>query len=146
MTRTKTFAIGECLVHSWDDHRILETEFADGLSVTAAANDDPDSIARAYELGYNGDTWEMSKAHEVAHTLPDVARGYQYSRVLRGVAVRATGGSKEDVISPEASDFEEGLCLSFQRWCNLGILTPTLVQSDLDLDALKAELRSMTSG
>lgn len=144
MSRPNVIVIGECRIDIWHDHHILATVFSDGLSVTAAANDDPDSVERAATLGY-GSTWEMSRDHELLHSLVDVARGYAYSRVLRGVAVRDAGGRKEDVITAAASDEEEGLILDLQRWLNTQILTPRLVQSDLDLDALAAELRSMTS-
>jgi hypothetical protein len=145
VTRPTSFQIGECRVDIWAEHKILATVFEDGLSVTAAANDDADSVALAATLGYCS-TWEMSRAHEIAHTLLDVARGYPYSRVLRGVAVREAGGSKEDVITAAASDFEEGLCMDFQRFVMLGIMTPRLVESELDLEGLKGQLLEMTCG
>jgi hypothetical protein len=143
MTEPRVLTIGECEIRVWPAY--LETVWADGLKVPAAANDDAESIARAHELGYSGDTWRMSLEHELSHTLLDVARGYPYSRVLRGVAVREAGGSKEDVISRDASDYEEGLVLDVQRWVQLGILTPRLVESELDLEGLKGQLLEMTT-
>lgn len=148
MTRPKVITIGECRVDIWHDHHILATVFSDGLSVPAAANDDPDSMERAASLGYS-DTWTMSLHHELSHTLLAVARGKPYSPVLRGVAVRESGGNKEDVISQFDSNTEEGLVLEFQSYVMTGVCPPYLwwwaKDYNVDLDALAADLRSMTA-
>ena len=143
MTEPRIITIGECEIRIFSNW--METVFKDGLSVPAAANDDPDSVARAHDLGYEGDTWRMSMAHEIAHSLICRAQGQDYSYVLRGVAIREAGGDKQAIISHAESDAEESLVLDFQRYAQLGILTPRLVQSGLDLDALAAELREKTA-
>lgn len=148
MTLPRVIKLGEVEIDIWDEHRLLATVFPDGLSVTAAANDDPDSVARAHDLGYAGDCWEMSKAHELAHHILSCAQGRPYSRVLRGVAVREAGGKKDAIISQQESDFEEQMVLEFQRYVMTAVKSRELrlwaADEDLDLDALAAQLRSMT--
>ena len=65
--------------------RYLETRFFDGTSVPALAEDTPENVARAAELGYTGEdpVWEMTRDHDLWHSwlaAPDV------SPVLWGLA------------------------------------------------------------
>ena len=146
MTEPTVHVIGECTVRIFPDW--METVFKDGLSVPAAANDDPDSLERAAALGYSS-TWEMSKSHEIAHSLLMVALGHEFSPVLRGVAVRESGGNKDDIVAPKLSNLEEALVMDFQRFVQTGVASSYLLAYKrtygLDLDALAAELRRLTA-
>jgi hypothetical protein len=116
------------------------------LKVPAAANYDQQSVDRAIALGYAGDTWAMSKDHEILHSLIAEQRGEDYSRVLFGVAYREIGGDKERIVSPLASWQEESLVLSVQKYVRLGVVDVLLETSGLDLEALKARLQEITGG
>jgi hypothetical protein len=133
---------GGAWVELW--HNCLFTVFADGLQVSAAANYDEASKQMADDLGYGGDTWQMSKEHELSHHIVAMLQGHPYSRVLRGVAVRAAGGDKETVISAADSAEEEALVLDFQRFYRRGISSPRLESSGIDLETAAALLRRAT--
>lgn len=150
MTEPRIIQIGECEIRIWEDAQVLETRFEDGLKVPAAPNYDEQSLATAAALGYGSDTWMLSKQHEISHSLLMISLGYPYSRVLRGVAVRAAGGSKEDVVSQVNSIWEEDLVLQFQCYVQTGVISNSLADYrdtfGLDLDALKVRLREMSDG
>lgn len=140
MSDPRTVQIGACTVELWSDFLRTVLRF----EVPAAGNDDADSIRRAWELGYGGNTWHMSRDHELLHSLIAEQRGEPYSRVLLGVGVRAAGGCKEDIISQVESDDEEALVLDVQRWILTGVSSPRLVWSRLDLERLKQRLGEIT--
>lgn len=142
MSEPRTFQIGAATVELWPD--FLRTVFR--IEVPAAGNDDAASIARAWELGYAGNTWAMSRDHELLHSLIAEQRGTPHSRVLLGVAVRAAGGDKGAIVSQEESDEEEALVLDMQRWIQTGVSSRRLAQSGLDLHALVGRLRELTHG
>jgi hypothetical protein len=140
MSEPRTIQIGAAEVRIFDAY--LETAFI--LKVPAAANYDQESVDRALALGYQGSTWEMSRDHEILHSLIAEQRGKQFSPVLFGVAYRSIGGDKERIVSPASSFREEGLVLSVQRYVRLGVVDVLLEQSGLDLEALKARLQEIT--
>ena len=62
------------------------TRFADGLTLTAAPNGDPDSRARAFLLGYGQGADElarMCREHELLHTWLAARQGLAHSPALR---------------------------------------------------------------
>lgn len=142
VTDPRIHHLGAAELHIWPDY--METRYV--LSVPAAGNDDAESIRRAWELGYAGDTFAMSRDHELLHSLIADQRGMPWSAVLLGVAVRAAGGDKGMVISREDSDEEEALVIDVQRWIQTGVSSPRLAASGLDLHALVARLREVTHG
>lgn len=147
MTEPRIHHIGSCVVRIWPAY--LETVFEDGLKVPAAANYDEQSLATAAALGYGTDTWALSRDHELAHSLLMTAIGYQHSLVLRGVALRAAGGRKEDYVTPVQSAWEEGLVIGFQEYVQTGRTSTRFATYretlGLDWDGLADRLREMTS-
>jgi hypothetical protein len=58
------------LAHRFEiDHaaRRLVTTLPDGATLVATPNDDAESVARAHELGYGGDTWAMTLHRDPLH-------------------------------------------------------------------------------
>lgn len=146
MTPPRTIDFGGCSVLLWPLY--LETRWPDGLMVPAAGNDDAESLALAAALGYDS-TWELSKHHEISHTLLMTALGYPFSPVLRGVAIRLSGGSKEAYLSPVLSAWEEALVLAFQRYVMRGTIATelgALLALGVDLANLAGRLRRMVRG
>lgn len=141
MTEPRIIQIGAATIEMWPD--FLRTVYR--LEVPAAGNDDAESIAQAAELGYDS-TFAMSLDHELIHSLVAQQRGEPFSRVLFGVAYRSIGGCKEQIVSPLTSWQEECLILDAQKYMNTGKVGPVLAAANLDLDALKARLREVTSG
>jgi hypothetical protein len=148
MPEPKVIPLGKCRVEIWESTRFLRTVFEDGLEVPATANHDTASTRLAADLGYPS-TWEMSKAHEIAHTLIMCACGYGWSPVLRGVAVRSAGGDKEAIVSKAMSGIEEAVVLDFQRFTQTGQMTPFLFSfaatHRLDIYSLAETLREHTA-
>lgn len=73
---TTRYIFQSCVVEVNDEEQRLVTRFPDDTSVYACANHDDASVAMAHELGYDGDTWAMSRDHELAHhwlAMPDVS-------------------------------------------------------------------------
>jgi hypothetical protein len=139
MNEPQTYIVGECTIDVWPTTRYLRTTFPDGLVCHAAANDDADTMQKARQLGYDS-TWMMTLEHEALHSILAECRGEPYSSVLYGVAVRMAGGSKENVISQEISDAEEGLIMDLQRFLKTGVSSIRLAQSGLDLEAVQQRL------
>lgn len=79
---TVTYRLGACTVTVDDENRCLWTRFPDATITTAAPNHDTDSIQRAHDLGYHGDTWAMTRDHELAHTWLAIEAGLDRSPVL----------------------------------------------------------------
>lgn len=145
MIEPRVIEFSGCTVLYWRLGHHIQTVFPDGLKVDAAANYDADSLQRARDLGYDS-TWEMSRDHELLHSIIAEARGESYSRVLRGVAVREAGGRKEDIISPAVSAEEEALVLDVQKYVRRGTVSRRLAESTLDREALKARVEELTGG
>jgi hypothetical protein len=62
--------------------RYIRTVFEDGTMAAACPNTEESDIARAHQLGYGGDTWQMTLDHEPLHTWVSEMMGEPYSRVL----------------------------------------------------------------
>lgn len=113
-----------CRVLVWPERGLLHTVFPDGTYVPAVGNGDPDSIARARELGY-GDgpaaTWHMSREHEVLHTVLAEHMGEPHSPTLWAVAhhVPNERGVKAS---------EEGRVLALQAYLRRGVMAPALAE------------------
>lgn len=131
--------LADNLVRIWEEKRYLETHLPGGGVVPAAANDDPDSLARAHALGYHGDTWAMSRDHEVMHTLIAVRRGLSCSPTLLYVATGAGPGIDEGLRCREEQEV-----LGLQATLRCG--APPLFYARDDWQALAAEARLLLDG
>lgn len=78
------FDMGVCHIRILDHY--LETIFPEGNIALCVPAHDPRSYLRAYELGYEGDTWVMAMDHDLALTWQAQQAGYPYSRLLRCAA------------------------------------------------------------
>lgn len=96
-----------CTVLVDEERRYLETRFHDGTIVPAVGNTDPASVALAHDLGYEGDTWAMSRDHELLHTI--LAGG------LSPTLWRVAHPDDPNVISDEEAAHEEARVLVAQR-------------------------------
>lgn len=137
-----TLLLGTVLVEVWPGH--LRTTFADGTALDAAANTDPESVARAHALGYAGDTWQLSRDHEIVHLWLAQLLGWPVSPTLWTAARPGRPGSA----APGLREAEEVLVLAFQRWLRQGAwddhLQP-LVDAGFDLAALAGQARRILS-
>jgi hypothetical protein len=99
------------------DHadRYMETVFEDGSVAPARPNFEPSDITRAHDLGYDGDTWQMTLDHELMHTWVAEMMGQPYSVILWNVA---HGGKNR---WPPGGKEEEGYVTSMQRFLRLGV-------------------------
>jgi hypothetical protein len=105
------YVFAGCTILVDDENRYLETWFPDGTSVPATPNFDEASIALAHDLGYDGDTWAMSRDHELAHTWLAVAAGQGRS----GTLWRLVHPSDPDAVDNDEVAREEARVLRFQR-------------------------------
>jgi hypothetical protein len=79
---TSLYRFPGCVVEVNDTDRWLVTRFDDGSELHAHPNHDHASIVRAYALGYLGDTWAMSRDHELAHHYLAAIAGHWQSYAL----------------------------------------------------------------
>jgi hypothetical protein len=143
----RTIRLRYVTIDIWDDAQTLRTTFADGLVLPAAANDDAASVHRAMLLGYRGPdaTWQMSRDHEIIHSLLAEALGYKWSPTLHCAAVRWAGGERET--THDETQREETVVLALQETANLWpLLTPAYATlKGLNVEALVREIiRSRT--
>jgi hypothetical protein len=135
----KQFALGTCKIYLDNENKTVTTVFDDGTQVVASPNYRKEDIDKARELGYNGDTWRMSRVHELMHTWLSVKAGGTRSPTLWSVPNR----DKPEASIPETREFEEWLVCEFQKYLN-GIepnWKPLFVLTGLgfDLEELKRE-------
>jgi hypothetical protein len=101
-----------------DETRRAETIFGDGSRLAAAPVMDPENIARARALGYEGSdedaVWEMTRHHDLVHTVIAEAEGWPFSPTLHAVA----NGYE---LPPGTSQREERLVFLVQRLLNVGL-------------------------
>lgn len=142
----RTLQVGSCAVVIDDEGRSLTTTFPDGSVLPACGNADPESVARAHELGYAGDTWAMSRDHEIAHSFLAAKAGLPCSATLR----RAALGGKADTPSASEREREECAVLVFQRFARTGEgrwdVVFWLGSLNVDFDDLAAEFRALVDG
>lgn len=110
-----TLTFPHCHVDIFNETRCLRTVFDDGLTLYAAANDDKQSVDKAYFLGYT-DTWSMTREHEIAHTLFGLSLGLKWSRVLHHAAYQQVSHERE--ITHEESALEEQIIVAIQKRVN----------------------------
>lgn len=106
------YTIGECVITVDEEARTVTTRFPDGAELVGCPNFDGASFARAHELGYQGDTWAMSRDHELAHSWLSVQAGLTRSYALWVAAHPETIRYRA---VRQAIDAEEGWVLAWQR-------------------------------
>jgi hypothetical protein len=108
-----------CRFEIEDGRRRARTVFDDGSELVAAPVMDPENIARARSLGYTGSdadaVWEMTRHHDLVHTLLAEAEGFQFSPTLHAVA----NGYE---MPPGMSQREERIVFLIQRLLNVGLV------------------------
>lgn len=107
--------LGNCRIVIDEKRQLITTIFEDGVELVAAPNYGHDDIALAHKLGYNGDTWSMSRDHELLHTILAVAAGLSFSPVLWTVA---HPDEQPPRMTADEMRFEEGRVLEAQRVMN----------------------------
>jgi hypothetical protein len=103
-------SFGACQVDVREAQAMVFVTLPDGARITAAPNHDPESIARAHELGYGGDVRAMTLDHDPLHVIVCHALGLPESPALRD----AVNG-----VTTELGLAEEGVVLALQRFVNL---------------------------
>lgn len=104
-----SYRLGGCEIVVDEDEQWVQTHLPDGAVVTAAPNDDAESLAMAARLGYV-DTWTMSRDHELMHTWLAAEAGLTHSPTLWRVA------HPHDLDNPPDDDvaYEEQVVLDAQ--------------------------------
>jgi hypothetical protein len=107
-----------CRFEIHEHKRRATTVFDDGSELTAAPVMDQENIARARSLGYKGTdeeaVWEMTRHHDLVHTLLAEAEGFPYSLTLHSVA----NGYE---MPPGMAQREERIVFLIQRLLNVGL-------------------------
>jgi hypothetical protein len=142
----RTITIGECVITIDDDARRLVTRFPDGSELPATGNADPESVARAHDLGHAGDTWAMSRDHEIAHSFLAARAGRPCSPTL----YHAANPDSPVGADPEERLREECRVLTFQRFVTSGDNRRDCVfwlnNISKDIDALALDFQSLVGG
>jgi hypothetical protein len=101
-----------------EERRRATTIFDDGSELAAAPVMDEENIARARSLGYVGSdeeaVWEMTRHHDLVHTLLAEAEGFPFSLTLHSVA----NGYE---MPPGMAQREERIVFLIQRLLNVGL-------------------------
>lgn len=129
-SRIRTYQFGDVTVSVGDSWCV--THFADGTEVHAHANHRDEDKARAAELGYPN-VEQMTRHHDLMHSMIANARGWSHSKVLWALA--------HNEPSPDCADEEERLAMFAQRLVASGlesILDQYEVTSDEIGDAVDA--------
>lgn len=123
------------------DDNYTETRFYDNSRVPALANNDPESLKTAKDLGYK-DTAKMSREHEILHTFLSEKCGLPYSPTLWSVA-----HDQENCIPVHVQYEEEAAILGFQKYLNLAVIDEYLdkmvKENNLDLLVTEKEARKI---
>ncbi len=118
MPRMEVHRLRRCRVEINDERRRAKTVFDDGSELVAAPVMDEENIARARALGYDGSdaeaVWEMTRHHDLVHTLLAEAEGFPFSLTLHAVA----NGYE---LPPGMSQREERIVFLIQRLLNEGL-------------------------
>lgn len=104
----------ECVLFVDHADTYMETVFPTGHKAMARPQCRPEDIERAYSLGYDGDTWLMTLAHEPLHSFVGELFGMGHSVILWNVAYG------DHAKWPEWGREEEGYTTSLQRFINTG--------------------------
>jgi hypothetical protein len=114
--------IGCCTVVYVSNSERWMSSKVQGFAVVATGNaGDPDAVALAHDLGYDGDTWAMSRDHELLHSWLSVRRGLPFSPTLW-----ATSRGDKRLTADAIREWEEGDVLSLQKFLRLGACDPDL--------------------
>jgi hypothetical protein len=105
------FVFPRCRVLVDEAARYVESRMEDGTKVGATPNADDWSRRIAAELGYGGDTWSMSRDHELAHTWLAHVEGRPWSPTMWRLAHPDSAEVADDTEVAE----EEARVLDFQR-------------------------------
>jgi len=107
-----------CQFEIEEHKRRARTVFDDGSDLVAAPVMDQENIARARSLGYTGAdedaVWEMTRHHDLVHTLLAEAEGFPFSLTLHSVA----NGYE---MPPGMAQREERIVFLIQRLLNVGL-------------------------
>jgi hypothetical protein len=101
----KQFALGTCKIYLDNENKTVTTVFDDGTQVVASPNYRKEDIDKARELGYNGDTWRMSRVHELMHTWLSVKAGGTRSPNWKPLFVLTGLGFDLEELKREALNF-----------------------------------------
>jgi hypothetical protein len=119
MHAMEVHSMRRCRVEIDDGRRRARTVFDDGSELVAAPVMDGENIARARSLGYAGAdeeaVWEMTRHHDLVHTLLAEAEGFPFSLTLHAVA----NGYE---LPPGMSQREERIVFLIQRLLNEGVV------------------------
>lgn len=109
------------LVRVWNSEAWMATRI-DGYPFVSTGNPgNSAAVALANELGYRGDTWAMSRDHELLHSWLSVRRGLPFSPTLWAVS----RGDKR-LTADAIREWEEGDVLAVQKFLRLGSCDPDL--------------------
>jgi hypothetical protein len=118
MLGMEVHSLRRCRFEIDDERRRARTVFDDGSELAAAPVMDEENIARARSLGYAGDdeeaVWEMTRHHDLVHTLLAEAEGFPFSLTLHAVA----NGYE---LPPGMAQREERIVFLIQRLLNEGV-------------------------
>jgi hypothetical protein len=115
-----TLTFQRCRLDVDHERKYMQTTFEDGTYAPATPNYREDDVRRARELGYRGDTWQMTLDHEPLHTLIAEMMGESYSRILWNVA--HGGGLRW----PEGGREEEGYVTALQAYLRCAAVSDML--------------------
>jgi hypothetical protein len=118
MAAMEVHSMRRCRFEIDDQRRRARTVFDDGSELVAAPVMNDENIARARALGYAGGdeeaVWEMTRHHDLVHTLLAEAEGFPFSLTLHSVA----NGYE---LPPGMSQREERIVFLIQRLLNEGM-------------------------
>ncbi len=107
-----------CRVEIDESRQRARTVFDDGSHLVAAPVMNDENIARARSLGYEGSpeeaVWDMTRHHDLVHTLLAQAEGFPFSPTLHAVA------NGYD-LPPGMAQREERIVFLIQRLLNVGL-------------------------
>jgi len=114
----ETHRLKGAVVEIDDEAQRAKTRFNDGSELPAAPVMDPENIARARSLGYGGTdeeaVWDMTRHHDLVHSLLAEAEGFPHSLTLHAVA----NGYE---LPPGIAEREERIVFLIQRLLNVGL-------------------------
>jgi hypothetical protein len=118
MAAMEVHSMRRCRFEIDDQRRRARTVFDDGSELVAAPVMNDENIARARALGYAGGdeeaVWEMTRHHDLVHTLLAESEGFPFSLTLHSVA----NGYE---LPPGMSQREERIVFLIQRLLNEGM-------------------------
>ena len=105
----RTLVLGKTVVEVWDGN-CVRTTLPDGAVIMAAPQDSDDYRRRAWDHGYQHDTFALCAEHEVGHSLLAYLLGLPESPALRA-AVTAQEAT-------HLTNWDEAATLALAAYCN----------------------------